>query len=197
MEAVGDLGVLGAGGVEFGHAAGQVFLLVFEGAQVGEDGHAFGEDGAAGKREAFLGQVAEGDALLGDDGAGVEAFDAGEHLEQGRFAGAVGAHDAGALVGRDQPVDVFEENFGAVVFAGPGELDHGGFRLYFSGARRSGCEGKATREGRKSETERRLAEIEQGGADRRYASRRLRRRPRRLGDGERMGGWNSARGDGV
>ena len=109
---------------------GEVFLLVFERAQVGEDGHAFGEHGAAGKREAFLRQVADGDALLGGDGAGIEALDAGQHFEQRRFAGAVGAHDAGALVGRDQPVDVLEKDFGAVAFAGPGELDHGGEELF-------------------------------------------------------------------
>ena len=124
MEAVGDLGVLGAGGIELGHAVGEVFLLLLQGAQIGEDGHAFGEDGAAGKREPFLRQVADADALHDGDGAGVEPVDAGQDLEQRGFAGAVGADDAGALVGRDQPVQVFEEDFGAEAFAGPGELDH-------------------------------------------------------------------------
>ena len=119
MEAVGHLRVLGAGGVEFGHAARQVLLLVFERAQAGEDRHALGEDRAAGEREAILRQVAEGDALLGGDAAGVEPFDSGQDLEQRRLAGAVGAHDAGALVGRDQPVDVFKEDFGAVALSAP------------------------------------------------------------------------------
>ena len=114
MEALGHLRVLGAGGVELGHAVREALLLLFQRAQVGEDGHALGEDGAAGKRKALLRQVAEGDALLRGDGAGVEALDSGQHLEQRGFAGAVGADDAGALVGRDQPVEVFKEDFGAV-----------------------------------------------------------------------------------
>ena len=60
MEAVGDLRVFGAGGVEFGHPVRQRFLFLLERQQIGEDGHAFGEDGAAGERKAFLRQVAEG-----------------------------------------------------------------------------------------------------------------------------------------
>ena len=111
-------------GIELGHAVRQLFLLLFERAQIVEDGHAFGEDGAAGEREAVLREVADAGALLGDHGAGIEAFDAGQHLEQRRFAGAVGADDAGALVGRDQPVGIFKKDFGAVAFACPGELDH-------------------------------------------------------------------------
>ncbi len=50
MEAVGHLRVFGAGGVKLGHPLGELFLLFFEGAQAGENGHAFREDGAAGKR---------------------------------------------------------------------------------------------------------------------------------------------------
>ncbi len=119
MEAVGHLRVLGAARVEFGHAVRELFLLVFERAQAGENRHALGENRAAGERQAFLRQIAEGDALLGGDAAGVEAFDSGQHLEQRRFAGAVGAHNAGALVGRHQPVDVFKEDFGAVALSVP------------------------------------------------------------------------------
>jgi hypothetical protein len=103
---------------------------IFEVAQIGKDGHALGEDGAAGKRQAVLRQIAQGDALLGGDGAGIEAFDAGEHLEQRRFPGAIGAHQAGALVGRDQPIDTFEKNLGAVALSRPVELDHGGLNLF-------------------------------------------------------------------
>ncbi len=66
METVGHLGVLGAGGIELGHPVRQGFLFLFEGEQIGEDGHAFGEDGAAGKRETFLRQVADAGALHGD-----------------------------------------------------------------------------------------------------------------------------------
>ena len=59
VEALGDLRVLRAGGVELGHAVRQRFLLLFHVAQVGEHGHALGEDGAAGEREAVLRQVAD------------------------------------------------------------------------------------------------------------------------------------------
>ncbi len=125
VEAVGHLRVFGAGGVELGQLVRERFLFLFERQDAGEDGHAFGENGAAGKREPFLRQVADAGALHGDDRAGVQAVHAGQDFEQRGFAGAVGAHDAGALVGRNQPVEVFEECFGAEAFGGPGELDHG------------------------------------------------------------------------
>ena len=43
------------------------------------------------------------------------------------FAGAVGADQAHARLGRDQPVGIFEQEFVAVAFAGGGELDHADF----------------------------------------------------------------------
>ena len=64
VEAVGHLRVFGARGIELGHAARQLFLLFFQRPQVVEDRHAFGENGAAGKRKAVLRQIAEGRALL-------------------------------------------------------------------------------------------------------------------------------------
>ena len=124
MEAVGHLGIFRAGRVQLRHAARQLLLLVLEGAQIAEHGHAFGEHGAAGKREALLRQIADAGAALRRDGTGIEPFDSGQHFEQRRFAGAVGAHDAGAFVGRNQPVDVLKKDFGAVALAGPRELDH-------------------------------------------------------------------------
>ncbi len=124
MEAVGNLSVLGAGGVELGELVREGFLLLLESQQVGEDGHAFGEDGAAGEGEPFLRQVADAGALHDGDAAGVERVHAGQDFEECGFAGAVGAHDAGALVGGDQPVQILEECFGAEAFGGPGELDH-------------------------------------------------------------------------
>ena len=65
--------------------------------------------------------------------AGIEALDSRQHLENGRLARAVGAHDADAVVGRDQPVYVFKKDFGAVPFSRPGELDHVGIRLILAG----------------------------------------------------------------
>ncbi len=47
-----------------------------------------------------------------------------EDLQQRRFARAVAADQASALVRRDQPVSVFKEEFLAESFAGGGELQH-------------------------------------------------------------------------
>ncbi len=38
----------------------------------------------------------------------VERFGAGEHLEQSGFPCAIGAHQGGALIGRDEPVGILE-----------------------------------------------------------------------------------------
>ena len=45
-------------------------------------------------------------------------------FEQRRFAGAVGADEAGALVGRDQPVEIFKQDFGAKALGCACELNH-------------------------------------------------------------------------
>jgi hypothetical protein len=51
--------------VEFAHAAFERFLLRFERADFVEHGEAFGEDGAAGERDAVLRQIARADAFHG------------------------------------------------------------------------------------------------------------------------------------
>ena len=103
---------------------GELFGLGLHFAELVEDGEALVEDAAAGEREAVLRQVADGHALDVGAQAVVQCFDAGEDLQQRGFARAVAADQPGALVGRDQPVDVFEEEFVAVAFAGVGELQH-------------------------------------------------------------------------
>ena len=62
--------------------------------------------------------------LVHADGAVVERFHAAQDFEQRGFAGAVAAHQAGALLGRDQPVAVFKQKLVAETFPGPLELDH-------------------------------------------------------------------------
>ena len=94
-----------------------------------ENRHALGEDGAAGERQPILRQVAALMPFGTADGAVVERFHAGQNLQQRGFAGAVGADDADAVVGRDQPVGSFEEEFVAVALAGAGELNHSFNRL--------------------------------------------------------------------
>ena len=102
----------------------QRFELLLHFVQVGEDAHAFGENGAAGKREAVLRQIALRDALGMADGAVVERLHAAQNFQQRGFAGAVRADQAGALLGRDQPVAIFEQKFVAETFSGALELDH-------------------------------------------------------------------------
>ncbi len=128
MKAVRHGGVFGAGRIEVAHPRGQLLLLFLERPQFVEHRHAFGEYGAAGERESFLGQITDGDAALHGDVAGIEALDPGQHLEQGRFSGAVSAHEAGAFLGRHQPIGAFKKDFGPVAFPGPAELNHGSCR---------------------------------------------------------------------
>ena len=127
VEEIGDLGVAVGGGVVLGglgvrvrHGVGQLLVFDFERADLVEDGEALVEDAAAGEREAILREVAEGHALGVGALAVVERLDAGEDLEQGGLAGAVAADKAGALIRRDEPVDVFKEEFWAESFAGCG-----------------------------------------------------------------------------
>ena len=90
----------------------------FERVEVVEDGEALGEDGFAAEGEAVLREVAEGHAFGAGELAVVEGLDAGEDFEEGGFAGAVAADEAGALIRRDEPVGVFKEEFLAEAFAG-------------------------------------------------------------------------------
>jgi hypothetical protein len=83
-----------------------------------EDREALGEYGFAAEGEAVLREVAEGHAFDAGELAVVEGFDAGEDLEESGFAGAVAAYETSALVRRDEPVGVFEEEFLAEAFAG-------------------------------------------------------------------------------
>ena len=91
---------------------------------MGEHGEAFFRHRAAGKRQAVLGQVAGGGALDERDVAVVGAFQAGQHLQQRGFAGAVAADQADALAVADDPVEALEEGLGAEMFADGRELNH-------------------------------------------------------------------------
>jgi hypothetical protein len=144
VELVGDVGVAVGGGevlagsrVGGGEGVGDLFGLAFEGMEMVEDGEALGEDGLAAEGEAILREIAEGGAFDAGEGAVVEGLEAGEDLEQGGFAGAVAADEAGALVRRDEPVDVFKEELGAESFAGGGELEHQDYFRILSAVR--GC----------------------------------------------------------
>ena len=63
---------------------------------------------AAKSRQRVFAQV--GEVLAGDlDGAGIGAFEAGEHHQQGRLAGARGADQADRLAFADIEVDILED----------------------------------------------------------------------------------------
>ena len=119
LVALGDLRVLGATLVELRHAPGELFHLLFHGAQFGEHRHAFGEHGAAGERQPILRQVAGADAFGAADGAVIETF-VPRDLQQRGFAGAVRAHETDAVARRDQPVSSFEQQLVAEALAGGG-----------------------------------------------------------------------------
>ena len=124
MEAVGHLRILRARGIQLAHLVRELFHLHFHLLQRSENRHAFGEDAAAGEREAVLRQVAGADAARDAELAVVERLHAGQHFEQRGFAAAVRAHQAGAVLGRDHPVEIFKQQLGAEALAGAGKLDH-------------------------------------------------------------------------
>src|ERR1017187_6881337 len=103
---------------------GDLFGLALQRVQVVEDGEAFGEDGLAAQGQAVLREIAEGRPFYLRKLPVVDGFEAGEDLQDGGLAGAVAADQAGALVRRDQPVDVFKEEFLAKALAGGRELEH-------------------------------------------------------------------------
>ncbi len=104
--------------VEFGHASGQLFHLLFHASQMRKHRHALGEHGASGERQAVLRKISRADALGPADRAIVEAFGTGQNLQQRGFAGAVRAHQAHAVARRNHPVRPFEQELVAIAFAG-------------------------------------------------------------------------------
>ena len=97
---------------------GDLLGFGLKGMKVVEDGETLGEDCLATKSETVLRKVAEGHAFDSRERPVVEGLDAGEDFQEGGFACAIAADQAGALVGRDEPVDVFKEEFVAEAFAG-------------------------------------------------------------------------------
>ncbi len=123
--AVGHSGVFRAGVVQFRHAVCKRFQFHFHRAQVVEHRHALGKNAASGERQPVLRQISGGCPFRDGKRAVVKRVHARENLHQRGLARAVRAHQANAVVGRDQPVRIFEEKFVAEAFAGAGKLDHG------------------------------------------------------------------------
>ena len=91
----------GGGGVEAVHASDEA--EVFGGGEAAEEGEAFGDDADLALDFDGVGDGVEAEDL---DGAGGGSEQAGEHLDGGGFAGAVGAEEAEELAGSDGEVDV-------------------------------------------------------------------------------------------
>src|SRR2546423_8092419 len=124
MEPLRYLRVFGTGRIDFRYLVCQRFLLFLHGVQLVEDGHALVEYRSAGERQTILRQIAYGDALHLRNAAPVEPFQPGEDSQQRGLAASVGADKADALVGRDQPVQAFKQDFGAKSFRCACELNH-------------------------------------------------------------------------
>ncbi len=118
VEPFGDGVVLRARRIEFGHRNRERLHLLLHGLHVVEHTHAFGKHAAAAQGQTVLRQVPDGHALGELDGAVVEGFHAAEDLQQRRFAGAVPADEAGTLLRRDQPGDIFKKQFRTEALAG-------------------------------------------------------------------------------
>ena len=126
MKAFGHLGVLWAGRVELGHFAGEIFLLLLEGQQVGEYGHTLSENGAAGEREALLGQVADpaprplvhpepGDVVVVEEDAPRGRGDeADHHVEDRRLARPVRPQEPDHLSALNPEVHAVDDRAGPV-----------------------------------------------------------------------------------
>ncbi len=119
-EALLELGVTDEHVVVFVFRDGGVAQLLFEGVHFRlhveerlEGGGGLVEERAAGVIQPVLREVAHGQAGGLDDMALVGLVEAGQHLEQGGLAGAVGAAEADPFPGPDLPGDAFEQGPGA------------------------------------------------------------------------------------
>ncbi len=74
--------------------------------------------------QSILRKIAAADALGARHRTVIERLQPGEHLQQRGFAAAVGADQTDAVLRRNQPIEVFEQEFRAKALAGPGQLNH-------------------------------------------------------------------------
>ncbi len=120
MKAIGHLRVFGAGRIQLRHLLGEVLHFAFHVVERREHRHAFGEDAAPGQRKPVLRKVSRADAAGHAERPVVERLDPRQHLQQRRLAGAVGAHQTRTVLGRDQPIQIFEQQLRAEALARPG-----------------------------------------------------------------------------
>ena len=124
-EAIRNDGVLRTCRVEVREFVAQVVHLAVHRQRLVKDRQALLEDGLAAHDQTVLRQVADGHSLAAVQLAAVKLLNAREHLQQRALAGAVTAHQAGALVRRDQPVGAFKQQFVSEALGSIGEVQHG------------------------------------------------------------------------
>ena len=124
VQTIGCGFVFGARWVELAETVVERLQLLLHFMKIGEHAHAFGENRAAGKRQAILRKIALRDAFLRGHRAVVERLHPAQNLQQRRLARAVSADQTRALFRRDEPVAILEEKFVAETFSGAGQLDH-------------------------------------------------------------------------
>jgi len=123
--AIGNRGVLRTGVVELRHTVSERFHLHFNGAEIVKYRHALRKHRSAREREAILRKISGGGPLGDGKGAIVEGIHAGEDFHECGLASTVATDEADAVVRRNQPIRVFEEEFVAETFSGAGKLNHG------------------------------------------------------------------------
>ncbi len=123
-KALGRGFILRAGVVEFGELPAQALDFALHLAEFVEDGEALFENGAAREAQAFLRQVADAHAARLLHAAVVERLEAGQHLHQRGFAGAVGADQRGSFLVSDQPVGLKKQDARTEALAGILQREH-------------------------------------------------------------------------
>ena len=124
MKMVCHLGVFRGGMVEFCHAPGQFFHLLFHGAQIGKHGHTFVKNCLPRKRQPILGKIPGADPPGDAEAAVVDSFKAAQDFEHGGLSGPVGPNQTDTVLGSNQPVDVFKQELMGITLARGRELDH-------------------------------------------------------------------------
>ena len=159
VKAIGHLVVLSAFVIHFRHACSELFEFLFHRPDFVEYRHAFSEDSSSTEGEAILWQVAGTDSLGANDAALIKRLNSRKHLQQSGFARPIRSHNAHAVVGRDEPIEILKQELVAETLSGIDELNHGITSIvaesdFTTEARRHG-DTETRRDRRDGETERR------------------------------------------
>ena len=124
VESIGNLRVFSTNVIQLGHADSELFEFLLHRANLVEDRDAFDEDRPSAKRETILRKITRRNSLRAHDAAVIERFDSGKHFQQRGFSRPISADHANAVVGCDQPIKIFEQQFVAEALSSARELNH-------------------------------------------------------------------------